>query len=95
MARTVEDATRFTPNGPYASRPSTRATVLQFSDPAPAEETPQQKIARLREAARRAKIAQESTFDKVVASGRTWADRAHRATVYGIIAFSGKMVLCS
>jgi hypothetical protein len=91
MARSVQDATRFTYNGLNAATASrgSRSTILNFADPAPANETPQQKIARLKAASRRAKLAQETTFDKIVIRGRAFADRAHRVTVYSLITISG------
>ncbi|KAF2398299.1 hypothetical protein EJ06DRAFT_532048 [Trichodelitschia bisporula] len=91
MVRSARDATLFTPTGPYAAaKPQPRATTIPISGPAPTNETPQQKVARLREAARRAKLSQESgtTFDRVVARGRVWADRAHRFTTLGLIGFT-------
>ena len=90
MARSAMDATRFTATGPCAhSKPGTRASVLAFADPPPPNETPQQKVARLREAARRAKLEQVSRFDKVVAKGRVVADTAHRFTAITLIAATG------
>ena len=90
MARSAMDATRFTATGPCAhSKPSTRASVLAFADPPPPNETPQQKVTRLREAARRAKLEQVSRFDKVVAKGRVVADTAHRFTAITLIAATG------
>ncbi|OCL13000.1 hypothetical protein AOQ84DRAFT_372576 [Glonium stellatum] len=84
------DATRFTATGPCAhSKPSSRASILAFADPPPPDETPQQKVARLREAARRAKLGQVSRFDKVVAKGRVVADTAHRFTAITLIAATG------
>jgi len=89
MARSAMDATRFTATGPYAhSKPKTTST-LQFAEPPPPNETPQQKVIRLREAARRAKLAQISKFDRVVATGRVVADAAHRTTAYGLILLTG------
>lgn len=52
-------------------------------------ETAQQRVARLREANRRAKANNITTFDKVVHHGRIWADRLHRGFVFGIMGFSG------
>src|SRR6266702_383307 len=90
MARSAMDATRFTATGPCAhSKPGTKASVLAFADPPPPNETPQQKVARLREAARRAKLEQVSRFDKVVAKGRVVADTAHRFTAITLIAATG------
>ena len=97
MARSPSDATRFTATGPYASsstsfgssapRSSTTTisgTQIDFGT-APAGETPQQKIQRLRAAATAARRGKESTFDTVVRVGRVWADRAHRITATGLI----------
>ena len=99
MARSPSDATRFTSTGPYASsstsfgsntaNASTPAastgSQISFGAPAPAGETPQQKIARLRAAAAAAKVGHESRFDSVVRVGRVWADRAHRFTAVSLI----------
>jgi len=91
MARSAADATRFTATGPYASsKPAPRASTISLSSPAPAGETPQQKVARLKDAARRAKLDQVSGFDKVVARGRVWADRVHRVTALSLITLTGK-----
>lgn len=83
------DATRFTATGPYAHSKAATNVPLN-SSPAPKDETPQQKIARLRAAAQKAKGSQVSTFDKVVAGGRVWADRAHRVTALSLIALTGE-----
>ncbi|KAF2210184.1 hypothetical protein CERZMDRAFT_91192 [Cercospora zeae-maydis SCOH1-5] len=91
MARSPSDATRFTATGPYASSTFTSAAPgattssrIDFGS-APANETPQQKIQRLRAAAARAKQGRETTFDKSVRIGRVWADRAHRFTALSLI----------
>lgn len=91
MARSVSDATRFTSTGPYASaKPgSFTPSSINIRKPAPAGETPQQKIARLRAAAAEARSGNEATFDKVVRVGRVWADRAHRFSAYTLIGFTG------
>ena len=62
---------------------------MQFGGTAPTDETPQQKIARLRAAAAQARSGQESGFDKVVIAGRRWADRAHRVTTWSLIGLTG------
>ena len=93
MARSPSDATRFTATGPYASsgssftsNPSTSpGSQINFGASAPQNETPQQKIARLRAAAAAAKQGHESQFDMFVRVGRRWADRAHRFTAIGLI----------
>lgn len=91
MSKHVKDATRFTATGVWAhTRPGGRATTLQFADPAPKNETPQQKVKRLREAANRAKMAQVTRWDYAYLYGRMAADAAHRFTVYGLIFATGR-----
>ncbi|KAF2687303.1 hypothetical protein K458DRAFT_386133 [Lentithecium fluviatile CBS 122367] len=90
MSKTPKDSTRFTATGVWAhTKPGGRATTLQFADPAPKNETPQQKVKRLREAANRAKMAQVTKWDYMYLYGRMAADAAHRAAVYGIIFTTG------
>ena len=92
MSKHVKDATRFTATGVWAhTRPGGRATTLQFADPAPKNETPQQKVKRLREAANRAKMAQVTRWDYAYLYGRMAADAAHRFTVYGLIFATGML----
>lgn len=101
MVRSVSDATRFTATGPVAhSKTELRGTTVDIGtgsgaagSPAPAGETPQQKIARLRALAQRAKLDNVSTLDRVVSTGRTWADRAHRLTTLSLIGFTGGFLL--
>ncbi|KAM7190244.1 Cytochrome oxidase c assembly domain containing protein [Rhypophila sp. PSN 637] len=52
------------------------------------QETPEQKVARLRAAHLRAKAAQVSKFDKVIDGGRRFFDTAHKVTVMGLIGFT-------
>ncbi|KAF1932986.1 uncharacterized protein M421DRAFT_416586 [Didymella exigua CBS 183.55] len=90
MSKHVKDATRFTATGVWAhTKPGGRATTLKFADPAPKNETPQQKVKRLREAANRAKMAQVTKWDYAYLYGRMAADAAHRFTVYGLIFATG------
>ncbi|KAK4155629.1 cytochrome oxidase c assembly-domain-containing protein [Chaetomidium leptoderma] len=56
--------------------------------PSPRVESPDQKVARLRAAHRRAKEAEVSRFDKVVNAGRRVFDSAHKVTVVGLIGFT-------
>ncbi|KAF2769574.1 hypothetical protein EJ03DRAFT_327179 [Teratosphaeria nubilosa] len=93
MARSPSDATRFTATGPYASSstsftPTSRGigagSQIDLGS-APANETAQQKIDRLRKAAAAARRGKESGFDSAIRIGRTWADRAHRVTAFGLI----------
>lgn len=93
MARSPSEATRFTSTGPYAStftgNPGATSTGTQIDfGSAPAGETAQQKITRLRAAAALAKRGNESSFDKTVRVGRKWADRAHRVTALGLVGFT-------
>lgn len=90
MSKTPRDSTRFTATGVWAhTKPGGRATTLQFADPAPKNETPQQKVKRLREAANRAKLAQVTRWDYMYLYGRMAADAAHRTAVYGIVFVTG------
>ncbi|KAF2133206.1 hypothetical protein P153DRAFT_363420 [Dothidotthia symphoricarpi CBS 119687] len=90
MSKSPKESTRFTATGVWAhTRPGGRATTLQFADPAPKNETPQQKVKRLREAANRAKMAQVTKWDYMYLYGRMAADAAHRFTVYGLIFATG------
>ncbi|OAX80707.1 hypothetical protein ACJ72_04960 [Emergomyces africanus] len=53
-------------------------------------ETPKQKVERLRVEARAARYAKAFTpMDRLMSKGRIWADRAHKVTVYTLIAASG------
>jgi hypothetical protein len=84
MPRSVADATRFTPTGPHAFTQSHAAGT---------GETPQQRVARLRDAARRAREekAAGSVFDRVLDRGRVWADRAHRVAAVGLMGATGML----
>lgn len=54
------------------------------------EETPRQKVERLRAQARAARVAQGSSrVDRVIDVGREVANRAHKVMVYSLIAASG------
>jgi hypothetical protein len=80
--RSVADATRFTPTGPHAFTPSPAAA---------SGETPQQRVARLRDVARKVKAEKNAgtIMDRIVDRGRVWADRAHRITALGLIGATG------
>lgn len=75
---TIPTSRRGPPINPNHSNPSN-----------PTGETPQQKVARLREARLAAREGQISTWDRVVVRGRIWADIAHRFTVLGLMGASG------
>lgn len=85
MPRSPTDATRFTATGPYASSPpatNPRNLPLSTFDTSPApNETPQQKLARLR-AARHRQMHGPPTL---LTLGRSWADRLHRFTTLSLI----------
>lgn len=95
--------TRFTSTQPHAmSRPTASTTSFNASrlttDPrplptsqqGPAGETPSEKVARLRAAARQAKErGNASGVDRLLHHGRRWADNMHRFTTYALIAFTG------
>ncbi|KAI9796988.1 MAG: hypothetical protein M1835_002511 [Candelina submexicana] len=89
MPRSAIDATRFTATGPHAHSKSSISSATVPSSSSRPLETPQEKVNRLRNAARKARFEKESTFDKVVARGRVWADRAHRFTTLSLIAATG------
>jgi hypothetical protein len=98
MPRSVTDATRFTSTTPHASakippNPLAKANAIPPRTPGPPGETPQEKVRRLRAAADRARDAQVSSFDKVIARGRVWADKAHRFTALSLIGITGMLTL--
>lgn len=70
---------------PSSTAQTSQGTRLKIGASAPANETPQQKIARLRKAAALARQGTETSFDRTVRIGRVWADRAHRFTAIGLI----------
>ena len=101
MPRSATEATRFTSTGPHAQAYSSasptstsssvppRGTTVDYPTSAPPpNETPQQKVARLREAARLAKASSEPPLERWIASGRSVADRLHKGTVIGLISLS-------
>ncbi|KAL4919367.1 cytochrome oxidase c assembly-domain-containing protein [Aspergillus aurantiobrunneus] len=103
MSRSAADATRFTATGPYASSKPSAAPYklpgfLANSNSKPQnngsggnnQETPKEKVERLRAQARAARIAQStSRMDQAVNFGRRFADKAHKTMVYTLIAASG------
>ncbi|OJD23899.1 hypothetical protein ACJ73_04747 [Blastomyces percursus] len=104
MSRSAADATRFTATGPYASsKPSVAnsgtsrpmgagsgSSATTGSGSGGKQETPKQKVERLRAQARAARYAKAFTpMDRVMSKGRVWADRAHKVTVYTLITASG------
>lgn len=88
MSKSAKDSTRFTATGVWAHTKPGRSLPLN-AGPAPKNETPHQKVKRLREAANRAKMAQVTRWDVAYFYGRAATDFLHRATVYGIIFATG------
>lgn len=95
--RSVPDATRFTATTVHAA--SKAATppgrfASPKSGPAPSSspllETPEQKVARLRAAHRRAKAAEVSQLDRFVDKSRRFFDSGHKVAIIGIIAFTSE-----
>ena len=87
MPRSPSEATRFTSNGPpnvAPIAPASAGSQINFGQ-APPNESPQQKISRLRAAAANAKRGKETGFDTAVRVGRVWADRAHKVTALSLI----------
>lgn len=80
-------AKKAAPFYPHQSNPGNGPRIV--AEKGPAGETPQQKVARLRAAANRAREGKMTGFDKAVVRGRVWADRAHRVTALGLIGITG------
>lgn len=70
---------------PSNRSPSSKAysSISHSLQPSPARptESPAEKVARLRAARFKARMAQIPLWDRVVVEGRRWADRIHRTTV--------------
>lgn len=105
MSRSAADATRFTATGPYASsKPMGASSSTPYKLPGFLEkhaspkkpqqdgrqETPREKVERLRAQARAARLAQStSRVDRAIEVGRRFANSAHKGMVYTLIAASG------
>ena len=100
MSRPSDRFTRFTASSPHAAQspafesrsiPQSQGNVRSGRpvQSGPDGETPAQKVARLRSAARAQKEGQLSTTDRVLARGRIWADIAHRMSAYALIGLTG------
>jgi hypothetical protein len=86
--------THFSPTVPYAqsklppnASTSTSSTV-DFRNPSPTE-TPRQRVARLREAARRARMQQLPWQDRMIETSRLYLDYAHRGFVVFLMVVAG------
>ncbi|KAG5301758.1 hypothetical protein I7I48_01882 [Histoplasma ohiense] len=73
------------------AKSSTSKTTGPFAGPEGSkQETPKQKVERLRAEARAARYSKAFTpMDRIMSKGRIWADRAHKITVYTLITASG------
>lgn len=73
------------------AKSSTSKTAGPFASPEGSkQETPKQKVERLRAEARAARYSKAFTpMDRIMSKGRIWADRAHKITVYTLITASG------
>ncbi|KAK3903981.1 hypothetical protein C8A05DRAFT_14116 [Staphylotrichum tortipilum] len=92
--RSVPDATRFTATTVHAAS-KTATPPGRFAAPkagpapsSPLLETPEQKVARLRAAHRRAKAAEVSQLDRFIDTSRRFLDSGHKVTIIGIIIFT-------
>src|ERR1700761_3061411 len=87
-------ATHFTPTVPYAESKlpptgrSSSTTVVDFRNPK-SSETPRERVARLREAARRARMQGLPWQDRMIETGRVYMDYAHRGFVMFLIGVAG------
>ncbi|KAK0744267.1 cytochrome oxidase c assembly-domain-containing protein [Apiosordaria backusii] len=103
--RTVSDATRFTATTPHADSKSSRFSKPGSPTSIPPSrgpggnpirlETPDEKVARLRAAHQRAKLANVSKLEQYLAVGRSLADKGHRLSVMALIGFSGLGVVAT
>lgn len=78
---------------PAHRSPQPNASSSIPSPPPPPSETAAQKVARLRAARFKARMAQIPLWDRVVVEGRIWADRIHRITTSLILIASSMSVL--
>ncbi|KAI3396252.1 hypothetical protein diail_12396, partial [Diaporthe ilicicola] len=93
--RSASSATRFTATTPHASSKARSAPLPGAGGPrkpvaaarasTPNSETPEQRVARLRAAHERAKTAQVSRFDLLIAKSRPFFDSAHKITVISLV----------
>ncbi|KAL2429933.1 hypothetical protein ABEF95_013237 [Exophiala dermatitidis] len=75
---------------PSRQSPSSSSQPTTARSQGPPGETPQERVARLRAAARAAKEqAAYSPLERAIEVGRRVADRAHRFTTYGLLLFAG------
>lgn len=97
--RSASSATRFTATTPHASSKARAAPPHGVGGPrkpivaarasTPNSESPEQRVARLRAAHEKAKTAQVSRFDQLLAKSRPFFDSAHRITVISLVGLTG------
>lgn len=103
--RSASSATRFTATTPHASSkagpsrfppppragggPPRKPAAASARASTPNSETPEQRVARLRAAHERAKTAQVSRLDQLIAKSRPFFDSAHRITVISLVGLTG------
>jgi hypothetical protein len=63
-------------------------SVVDFRNPRPSE-TPRERVARLRELARRARMQSLPWQDRIIETGRLYVDYAHRGFVMFLIGVAG------
>lgn len=85
--RSVSDATRFTSTTPQPKSKTSAAS--NAGGPGPVGETLEQRVARLRAAHLAARSAPLSRYDRITEGGRKVFDVMHKATLAGLIGFTG------
>lgn len=83
---------RFSRAGAAGSRAPPGGRPSPSPSPLLAGETPEQRVARLRAAHEAAKRAQSSKLDVIISRSRRFFDTAHKATVLGLIGFTGQHI---
>jgi len=80
--------TRFTSTTPSLSQSQSTASEPSSGSQTNPNETPRERVARLRAEHAAKRVAALSSADRIVAWGRRGADVAHRATTYTLLGFS-------
>lgn len=87
--RSVKDATRFTSTVLHATSKTAGAAMPTPQSRIP-DETPEQRVRRLRLAHLAAQKSQVSRTDRIIGGTRMLLDVAHQWTIRGIVLFTGK-----
>ncbi|KAL8931947.1 MAG: hypothetical protein Q9216_007016, partial [Gyalolechia sp. 2 TL-2023] len=88
FASAVSSSRKPSPASSAAAKPSPSPHQQPGPGKPPPNETPQQKVARLRAWRAAEKLKPLGLWDRTVLRGRRWADIAHRSTVVFLMAFS-------